>query len=205
MWLYFGDQWALDHKVTFDGVNRTITVEQNVSEIDVKVDIYSSWKEWVQLYDYSKFEPAIRVTGGDPIGGGEFTGDVYFLINNWRIVVDHSCVFDGVIYSDDFPTPFVPISGTQIVTNKVSALVNTILVESANTALTAVQIREEMDVNSIKLAQIKAIVESMDIPTPAQNADAVWTAPVSTMTDKTTIGGYIKKALLTIPAFLGLK
>ena len=41
--------------------------------------------------------------------------------------------------------------------------------------------------------------------TPAQNADAVWSAPVSTMTDKTTIGGYIKKVLLTIPAFLGLK
>jgi len=36
-------------------------------------------------------------------------------------------------------------------------------------------------------------------------SNCLWSAPVSTMTDKTTIGGYIKKALLTIPAFLGLK
>jgi len=193
-WAYFQEDWTFNQKVTFDGANRLIIVGTDVAEIDVKIDIYSDWKEWLTIRDNSKFLPAIRVTGGDPIGGGEFTGDVYFLINGWRILLDHSCNVDGVIYSDDFPSPFVPIEGTQIVTNKVSALVNTVLtgeggsgpstteirnaVWSAPTrTLTATptyngptvqQIRQEMDDNSVKLAQIKAILDSMNIPTTVE-------------------------------------
>jgi len=33
----------------------------------------------------------------------------------------------------------------------------------------------------------------------------VWDRPVSEMTDKSKIGGFISKVLLTIPKFLGLK
>lgn len=124
-WLYFQEDWAFNHKVTFDGANRLIIVGANVSEIDIK-RTYSSWKEWISLSDNAKFLPAIRVTGGDPVGGGEFTGDVYFLINNWRILINHSCDFIGVIYSDNFPSPFIRSVGTHIVTNKVSSLVNTV-------------------------------------------------------------------------------
>lgn len=36
-------------------------------------------------------------------------------------------------------------------------------------------------------------------------ADAVWSRSISNMSDKTTIGGFISKVLLTIPKFLGLK
>lgn len=188
LWAAFGDQWYLGQKVTFDGANKLIIVSPYINEIDVKTDIYSDWKEWTQLYDNAKFLPAIRVTGGDPIGAGEFTGDVYFLINGWRILLDHSCDFIGVIYSDNFPSPFVQVEGTQIVTNKVSSLVNTVSTGGgsgssitaedvwgySNRTLTATpayngpsvaQIRQEMDANSVKLAQIKAILDSMDIPT----------------------------------------
>jgi hypothetical protein len=35
--------------------------------------------------------------------------------------------------------------------------------------------------------------------------DAVWSAPISTMTDSTTIGGWFKTNLLTVSKFLGLK
>lgn len=167
----FWDYWQLYHKVTFDGVARTITVNPGESEISVKTDIYSNWKEWVQTHDYSKFAPALRITGGDPVGGGEYTGDVYFLINNWRIIVDHSCVFDGVIYSDNFPSPFVPITGTQIVTNKVSALVNTVSTGGAGGAAPTVQeIRTEMDDNSTKLSSINSKVQTLNnAPTAVQN------------------------------------
>lgn len=120
------DDWLLFHSVTFDGINKLIIINANESSISVKEDIYSSWKEWASLRDNAKFLPAIRTTGGDPIGGGQFTGDVYFLINGWRIIVDHSCNIDGVIYSDDFPSPFVQVQNTQIVTNKVSSLVSVI-------------------------------------------------------------------------------
>lgn len=173
---YFWDYWQLFHKVTFDGVARTITVNPGVTEIDVKTDIYSDWKEWTQVNQNSAFLPAMRVTGGDPIGDGLFTGDVYFLINNWRIVVDHSCLVDGVIYSDNFPSPFVPIAGTQIVTNKVSQLVQTVAPIVENLAVTVdplaptvQQIREEMDSNSTQLSNIWTSVQAIESQPDAPN------------------------------------
>lgn len=51
-------------KTSFDGVARTITVNPGVSNISVKEDIYSAWKEWVLLADNSAFLPAIRTVGG---------------------------------------------------------------------------------------------------------------------------------------------
>lgn len=77
-WLSFSEQWNLNHEVTFDGNRRYIYISKNISEIDVKRDIYSSWKEWVRLYDNSKYLSAFRTIGGDPVGGGLFAGDIYF-------------------------------------------------------------------------------------------------------------------------------
>jgi len=85
--------------------------------------------------DNSKYLDAIRVSGGDPIGGGAFTGDVYFLINEWQLYVDHSVTVNGVLYSDDFPSPFVQPEGTSIVTNVVSSLVNTVSTSGNSFAL----------------------------------------------------------------------
>lgn len=99
------DYWSRYHKVTFDGVQRLIIVNPEVTSINVKVDIYSDWKEWVFLDDYSKFTQAIRCIGGDPIGSGVYAGDLYFLLNGWKIYVDHAVDFDGVIYSDDGSNP----------------------------------------------------------------------------------------------------
>ena len=63
--------WELFNKVTFDGPNKLIYIVDEVTELDVKRDIYSAWKEWVLVNGHinSKFEPAIRGTGGDPLGG----------------------------------------------------------------------------------------------------------------------------------------
>lgn len=248
------EYWALRAKITFDGENRIIIINTDTFTLSIK-ELYASWKEWARLRDNTKFLPAIRTTGGDPIGVGAYTGDVYFLINNWRILIDHSCNIDGVIYSDDYPSPFVQAEGTQIVTNKVSSLVSVVapivsvdgLVvptaaeiskatwEANNRSLTiapptAAEVRQEidanstrlasiqstvstlptavtaaMDTNSVKLAQIKAILDSMDVPTAQETAAAVWNTPVNTITDKSTIGGYISRVLLSIPKFIGLK
>lgn len=190
-WLYFQDQWSLNHKCSFDGINKLIIVGPNTNVLDIKVDCYSSWKEWYLLYDNSKYLPAVRSTGGDPIGGGQYTGDVYFMINGWRIIVDHSCSINGVIYSDDFPSPFVQVDGTQIVTNKVASLVTTVSTGGAgggSTAAeiwtyngrslstappTATQIRTEMDNNSSKLASIVGYTDTLEttingLPTAVQ-------------------------------------
>ena len=80
--------WNLFNKVTFDGVNKLIIINDEVTEIDVKRDIYSAWKEWVLVGGHvnAKYLAAIRGTGGDPLGGGTFLDGYFFLLNGWKLV-----------------------------------------------------------------------------------------------------------------------
>jgi hypothetical protein len=93
---FYGNQ-----SVVFDGENRQIIINEGVTDIDVKQDIYSNWKEWMQVRDNAKYLPAIRTTGGDPVPGGQFTGDTYFLINDWQIVVNQLVKVTGILYHDN--------------------------------------------------------------------------------------------------------
>lgn len=79
------DYWNLYHKVTFDGVNKLILVNQGITSLNVQTDIYSSWKEWLLLGDNTKYSQALRVVGGDPTIGVEKLDATYFLVNGWRI------------------------------------------------------------------------------------------------------------------------
>lgn len=159
-------------KCVFDGPNKLIIVSDGVTELDIKQDVYSDWKEWVQYGDNSKFVPAIRSTGGDPISGTtQFTGDVYFLINGWKLVVNLTKVaVTGVLYSDDFNTAYYTPELVAQFPVRVSAIVNVVATETIGgiTVPTVEDIRNEMDANSIKLLQIKAILDSMDVPTTVQ-------------------------------------
>ena len=120
------EDWLLYHKVIFDGINRLILIDPDQTEIDVKIDLYSSWKEWARLRDNAKFLPAFRTIGGDDLGGGQKAGDLYFTINNWKILVSSSCNITGTVYSDDFPSPFITPSDTKIVRSTVSNLVQSL-------------------------------------------------------------------------------
>lgn len=228
-WGAWSQDWVLNDKVSFDGAAKIIYVHSEVTNLDIRADVYTSWVDWINLYDNLKYLPAIRVTGYDPIGPGIFTGDSYFLINGWKLSVDLQKVkVTGVLFSDDYDTAYYTPALVPQYPATVSSLVTTVstgggsgsgatpaeIWSHSTRSLTVVpayngpsvsQIRSEMDTNSVKLAQIKALIESMNIPTSAQNADAVWTAPVSTMTNKTTIGGWIHKVLLSIPFFMGTK
>jgi hypothetical protein len=114
LWGAYGEQWALNHKVTFDGVNKRIIVGSLVNSIDVKSNIYSDWKEWVRLYDNSKFLPAIRTIGGDPVGGGLFAGDIYFLINGWKVEVSSELSINGILYDDSGSSPYIIQQGGSV-------------------------------------------------------------------------------------------
>lgn len=130
------DLWPLSHKVTFDGVKKQITINPDVYEIDVKINIYSDWKEWASLRDNAKFPLAIRTTGGDPIdeNAGLYTGDTYFLINGWQIVIPHSVKMTGVLYHDDGLDPFIVLDGGGI-QSTVSNLVQTVVVTKVETVV----------------------------------------------------------------------
>lgn len=119
------DLWQNYHKVTFDGKNRIITVNPGVTDIDIQKDIYSSWKEWTNSYvDNGRWLPAIRTVGGDPTIEGEFAGDIYFLINNWKLQVDVKQVkVTGVLFSDDFESAYFTEEGIIQFPAKVSSVV----------------------------------------------------------------------------------
>ena len=127
LWQMFGnDYWTLYHKVTFDGPNRCIIVNDGQATIDIEEDVYSSWKEWSRLRDHLKFESALRTVGGDPTVEGNFLGATFFTVNNWRILISDSTNFVGNIFSDDFDTPFKTEDGVVLATSQVSNLIDKI-------------------------------------------------------------------------------
>lgn len=96
----FWDDYLDPLKVTFDGINRLIYLNVEYADFDVKTDLYSASKRWLQRQVNAKYLAPLRTIGGDPVGGGQYAGDIYFLINGWRIVVRHSCNLTGILYND---------------------------------------------------------------------------------------------------------
>lgn len=81
---YYGTQ-----KVSWDGFNKIIYVNEGVTTLDVKIDIYSSWKQWVLAspeYPLPSYqEEAISAIGGEPLNDTLNVGSTFFLENGWRI------------------------------------------------------------------------------------------------------------------------
>lgn len=106
------DYWQLYHKITADYDRKLIFVNPNVTELDVKIDLYSDLKELWKLdsleYKYNRFRPPVRVIGGDATIEGQTAGDIYFMQNGWRVVYDPTETrINGVLFSDDYDTPWL--------------------------------------------------------------------------------------------------
>jgi hypothetical protein len=118
-------------QVTFDGPNKLIIVDNAVTELDAKVDLYSDWKEWVLTSgsDNAKFLPAFRTTGGDVLPGGQYVSGYYFLANGWRIRPyegDHGLSVVGNLFVDGGGNPFVPTLGDYTVLVNVQTSANSL-------------------------------------------------------------------------------
>jgi hypothetical protein len=183
----FWSLWELYHKVAFDGINKLIVINANESEIDVKIDIYSSWKEWSLIDDNAKFEQAIRTVGGDAIGGSDKSGDLYFLMNGWKILVDHSININGVIFSDDFPSPFLVPSNTNIVTNKVSQLVVRTASGSGGSSFEPIDVTRNIDQNSVKLNLILEKLNALPTSMSTSDINAISDAIMNSMEHSTVM------------------
>jgi hypothetical protein len=133
-------------KFTVDGVNSRLIAKAGVTEVDVQVDLYSDAKEHWLTTDDSKFEFPFRTVAGDPIGGGKYVGDHYFLGNGWKIrpqEADHTLSVDGNLWLDEGETGeiFVPTVGAFTVLALIERSADAIGVSEVglnNTALTAV-------------------------------------------------------------------
>ena len=90
--------------VTFDGINKLIIVNEEITTINVQTDIYSAWKTWVQSGSNAKFLPALRSVGGDPTIGTKQVAPYFFLMNGWKIRPyegNHTLNLTGNLFVDD--------------------------------------------------------------------------------------------------------
>lgn len=106
---------------TFDGDNLLITLTAGgaVHTVDAQADLYSEWKRWVNtdVGSSSKYPPAFRTTGGDPLTPGIDAGAYFFLRNDlgWRIKPaeeDSTITLVGNLAPEDSAIPvFNPTDG----------------------------------------------------------------------------------------------
>jgi len=118
--------------VTFDGDNENIIVNpirlyangQAVGTsvtVRAKQDLYSASKRWLQRRRNYTYAQPVRSIGGDSVGNGQYAGDIYFTYNTWHIVVNQQVNITGIIYSDDYATPYTVNPGGGVIAT-VSAL-----------------------------------------------------------------------------------
>ena len=154
------DYWQLNHKVNFDPNSKLIIVHGSTTELDVKINLYSDMKEWMllPLRQNNKYKPPIRAIGGDNTVAGQKAGDIYFMQNGWRVQYDPTKVrVTGVLFSDNFDTPWVDSNGSPIYPAQVASLVTGIAVDTPTAAQNAAAVRTEL---STELANMDIAVSS---------------------------------------------
>ena len=175
----------MSHKVTFDGVARTITINLGITSVDVKSDIYSGWKNFVATDDNSKFLQALRTTGGDELPGARFIGAYFFLLNGWKLVPTSGTVgdieLDGNIFSDDGSNVFSTPDSIQLIRNVVST--QTILQLVSGSGLTPSE-----GVQLTELHNIHGLTSGSDlVVTPQARTAAAISQSISLSGDTVTV------------------
>lgn len=122
LWIQHGEEWEADEKVSINGDTKVIRVNDGVTALDIREDLYSAWVRWVERSTNSAYPFAMRFTGLDPIPGG-FTGGTFFLTNGWKLYYNPSTVaINGILYSDNYATAYYTLEGVATFPATVSAL-----------------------------------------------------------------------------------
>lgn len=122
------DYWNLRHKVTFDGVNKLIIINEGEVSIDVQRDIYSSWKEWARLENNLQYLDPLATVGGEPTVSGQRLDVTYFLINGWKIKPyqgTYDLTLTGNIFDVDGGSIKVPADVNRFNPNNITINTNT--------------------------------------------------------------------------------
>lgn len=174
---YDWEYWGLGHKVTFDAENKLILVNDGIITLDWKDDVYSAWKEWVQLNNHKENAavlPAIRAVGGDDItsDGSRRVGSTFFLINGWRLKPwggNYRLSILGNVYTEEGDPIYVPVDGNYkiVIEQTLSSLVELVTLEGTGgeTPTTG--------------------------PTAAEIAEAVWNKQALSSIGTGTFGSYV--------------
>jgi hypothetical protein len=122
LWISHAEEWEANEKVSIDGVSKVIRVNDDVTSLDIRVDVYSAWVRWFERDQNAQFLPAMRFSGLDPIPGG-FTGGTFFVTNGWKLYYNPNTVaVNGILYSDNFLTAYYTYEGVEVFPATVSAL-----------------------------------------------------------------------------------
>ena len=128
--MFYGwwEYWNLRHKVTFDGINKLIIINDGVTSLDVQEDVYSAWKQWAITETNLKYLNPISTVGGEPTIEGQRLDVTYFLINGWKIK-PYSGTYDltlvGNIFDVDGGTIKVPADVNRFDPNNITINTNT--------------------------------------------------------------------------------
>lgn len=141
-------------KATFNGTSKLIIVDSGIIELDVKVDLYSDWKEWAATGDNAKYLQAMRVVGGDPTVGAKSVAPYFFLMNGWKVRPyegNHILNVSGNLFVDSPETYgnnlFVQtLSAYNVLTNLVTTSDATILTVSTGSGLSTEEHNRLMDI-----------------------------------------------------------
>lgn len=170
--------------VTFNGPSKLILVNNGITSLDVGIDLYSDWKEWLLIGNNTQFLPAFRTIGGDPTVAGQKVAPYFFLLNGWKIKPysgNHVLSIVGNLFSEDGSSPFVSADGG----------VNVLIVSSTSSSATLV----ETGVSGLTPSE-------SDLLTTIPNR--VWEEPIA-VGSLISFGDYVSKKLLSTAKFLGLK
>jgi len=148
---------------TFDGPNLRIILPSGVTDIDVQVDLYSDWKEWVNIGDNAKYPIAFTTSGGDPLTPGLVAGAYYFLQNQsgWRIrppEEDITIFFDGNLAPADTDDPMFVVT----IGNFNTQIINIQPITQSVSTLLALQQTTQTEVHLIKQVTAGKAVVSLD-------------------------------------------
>ncbi len=155
--------------VTFDGTTKIISIDLGVTELDIK-ELYSDWKEWLQVSDNAKYLHAFRTAGGDPLTSVKNISPYYFLLNGWRIrpqEAEHVLDVDGFIVVDGGGNPFIPPLGTYNVMINITTSANSFLMEGGGaggtdwTTSEKRQIRDALGVDGSKTASTGGLLQKI--------------------------------------------
>jgi len=200
----YGNNWNWDpnlfpnQKVSFSAFEKIIYVNEGVRELDVKIDIYSAWKEWYLSspeYPYaSASKTAISAIGGEPLNDTLNVGSTFFLENGWRIQPfpekeAYLLTVNGNLYTREVGgNPFLFANGANIVitrSNLVDQLVASSTITDADIALIASNVWEYNTANGVPTNSYGQLVQNID-------------------SDLTVVNGKVDKTLTT-GEFLALK
>ena len=149
-------------KVTFNGTTKLIIVDNAITELDVKVDLYSDWKEWLKEGDNAKFLVAMRTVGGDPTTGVKSVAPYFFLTNGWKIRPyegDHTLTITGNLFVDE-PGTYgynltIPTIGDYTVTVVLSTTSDAIVVSAGSGLSTEEHNKLMKDLTTAKFLALK--------------------------------------------------